>query len=226
MSTVSVSSHQIYRWYHSHYMYVITSSVCETFCPLYLWHHNYYVWKHKPVSWLHYTRHMYGIICAKEDVTFTLSPQATIFLTSHPLQAWHLTPCIRDRTNCIFVITTSSLISDPLFVWHHTHHRYSIFCTIEDITSSLYEIKPPFLRHHTHYILHRIDAISVTTSTVLIPHQLYLWDLILYMWQHHIHCIQHIFTIFVRSQPLYLCLQSTLFMISHPLCIWHCSHYV
>ena len=133
---------------------------------------------------------MYGIISTKEDVTFTLSHQITISLTSHPLQAWQNMPCIRDCTNCIFVITTSPLISHPLFVWHHTRHRYSIFCTIEDITSSLYEIKPPFLWHHTHDTLHRIDAISVTISTVLIPNELYLWDLILYMWWHHIHCIQ------------------------------------
>ena len=91
----------------------------------------------------------------------------------------------------ICVITPTVLrASHPLFVWHHTRHRYSIFCTIEDFTSSLYEIKPPFLWHHTHYILHCINVISVTTSTVLIPHQLYLWDLILYMWWHHIHCIQ------------------------------------
>ena len=208
--------------------------------------------------------HMYDIICATEDVTSTLSHQATIFMTSYPPQAWHHTHCIRHRTNCIFVNTTSPLISHPLlhditptisvtsyalyitsypllmsshysaydsttltyeatssmqfkiytiyltsqslvcvitptvsrtshphFVWHHTCHRYSIICTIEGITSSLYEIKPPFFWHHTHYIWYRIDSISVTTSTLLmISHQMYLWDLILYIWRHHIHCIQ------------------------------------
>ena len=92
----------------------------------------------------------------------------------------------------VCVITPTVLrASHPNFVWHHTWQRYSIFCTIEDITSSLYEIKPPFLWHHTHYIWHRINAISVTTSTLLmISHPLYLWDLILYICQHHIHCIQ------------------------------------
>ena len=184
-------------------------------------------------------------------------------MTSHPLQAWHYTPCIRHHTNSIFVITTSPLISPlwyditpsicitsyalhiisypllmsshyctydsrnltyettpsmqfkiysihmtsqslfcvithtvlrashPLFVWYHTRHWYSIFCTVENITSSLYEIKPPFLWHHTHYIWHHIDAISVTTSTLLmISYQLYLWDLILYTCRHYMHCIQ------------------------------------
>ena len=128
----------------------------------------------------------------------------------------------------VFVITPTLLrASHPLFVWHHTRYRYSIPCTIEDITSSLYEIKAPFLWHCTHYIWHRIDAISVTTSTLLmISHQIYLWDLILYICRHHIHCIQqHIHYIF-PSQPLFLCLTPTLCMMSHPLYIWHCTHYM
>ena len=210
------------------------------------------------------TQHMYEIICTTENVTSTLSQQSTIFMSSHPLQAWHHSPSIRHHTNCIFVITTSPLISHallnditpticvtsyalyitsypllktshyctyesttltykatsrmqfkiytilvtshslvcvmtptvssaspPLFVWHHSHHRYSIFCSIEGITSSLYEIKCPFVWHHTHYIWHCIDAISVTSSTLLmIWHQISLWDLILYICRHLIHCIQ------------------------------------
>ena len=99
----------------------------------------------------------------------------------------------------VCVITPTVLrASHPLFVWPHTQHRYSIICTIEDITSSLYEIKVPFLWCHTHCILHHIGAISVTTSILLmIPHQIYLWDLILCICQHHIHCTQqHIHYIF------------------------------
>ena len=107
----------------------------------------------------------------------------------------------------VCVITPNVLrASLPLFVWHHTHHRYGIFCTIEGITWSLYEIKPQVLWHHTHYIWHRIDAISVTTSTLLmISHQIYLWDLILYICRHHIHCIQkhiHYFCTITDTVPV------------------------
>ena len=129
VSTVSVSSHQLYRWYYGHYIYDITSSICETLCPLYLWHHNHYVWKHKPVSWLHHTRHMYDIICTTEDVTSTLSHQATIFLTSQPLQAWHHTSCIWYHNNCICHHNLSTDIT-PNFVWHDTHYMCDIICTI------------------------------------------------------------------------------------------------
>ena len=123
----------------------------------------------------------------------------TILLTT--AQPWHMKPhpvCSSKYTLSLWHHILYSVSSHPLFLWHHTRHRYSIFCTIEDITSSLYEIKAPFLWHHTHYILHCIDAISVTTSTLLkISHQLYLWDIILYICRHHIHCIQqHIHYIF------------------------------
>ena len=114
-------SQSLYVWYHI--------SICETFCPLYLWYCTHYVWQHNPVSWLHHTRHMYDIICTTEDITSTLSHQATVFMTLHPLQAWHHNPCIRHHSSCIFVITTSPLkshplcmTSHPLYVWHHTHY--------------------------------------------------------------------------------------------------------
>ena len=142
VSLVSVSSHQLYRWYHSHYVYDIAYSIGETYCPLYWWHRITYVWYHKPVGWLCNTRSMYDIICPTEDVTSTLSKQATIFMTSHPLQAWHHTPCIRHRTNCIFVITTSPLISHPLL--------YDITPTICVTTYALYITSYPQLMS-SHY---------------------------------------------------------------------------
>ena len=81
-----------------------------------------------------------------------------------------------------------------------------IFYTIEDITSSLYDIKPPFLWHHTRYIWHCIHCICVITSTVLmISRQLYLWDLIFYVWWHHIHCIQYHIYYICKSHTLSLC---------------------
>ena len=130
----------------------------------------------------------------------------------------------------VCVITHTVLrASHPLFDWHQTRHRYSIISTIEDIPSSLYEIKSPFLWHHTHYIWHRINAISVTTSTLLmISHQIYLWDLILYICWYHILCIvyNNLFTMFLPSQQLYLCLTPTLSMISHLLYSWHCTQYM
>ena len=117
-----------------------------------------------------------------------------------------------------------------------------IVCTIQDITSSLYDLNPPCLCHHTHYIWHRVHCICVITSTVLmISHQLYFWDLIHYNSRHHIHCIlrdRHSMT----SEPLHSWhqipyiwhhLQVSLhitsppgFTSSRPLYLWHHRHYV
>ena len=190
VSTVSVPSRQIYRWYHRHYMYDITFSVYETFCPLYLWHHTHYAWQHNPVCWLYQTRHMYDIICAPEDVTSTLTHQATIFMTSHPLQAWHHTPCIRHRTNCIFVITTSSLISHPLL--------YDITPTICVTSYALYITSYPLLMS-SHYCI--CDSTTLTYETT-------------FSTQFKIYTIQ------VTSQSLVCVITPTLLRTSHPLFVW------
>ena len=129
VSVVSESSQQIYRWYHNHSMYDITSSTCRTFWPLYLWHCTHYVWHYNAVCWLHHTRHMYDIICTTEDITSTISnkPQSlwlhihfrhditlpvsdfapTVSLSSQPLH-WYCTH---------FWMTSHSL-----YVWHHMHY--------------------------------------------------------------------------------------------------------
>ena len=152
-SIVSVSSHPPYWWHHSHYMDGNTSSISVTLYPLSIWHNIHYVWHHNTLCWWHHTRHMCGILCTADDIAYTLSHQTTVFMTSHPLQAWHHTPCIRHCTHCIFVITTSPLISHPLlnditpsycvtsYGLYRTSHPIlmsSQYCTY-DITASIYE---------------------------------------------------------------------------------------
>ena len=95
-----------------------------------------------------------------------------------------------------------------------------IICTIQDITSSFYDLKPPCLCHHTHYIWHRVHCICVITSTVLmISHQLYFWDHIRYNAWHHIHCIRH--------DSHWICvITPARSMILLPIYVWHHTHYV
>ena len=153
MSTVSRSSHPLYQWYHSDYMYDITSSIHVTSYLIYLWHHIHYVGNHNAVCGWHHTQNIYDNICTADDITSTLSNQATVFILSHPLQAWHHTHSIRHRPHCIFVITTSPLISHPIvydimpslcvpsYALHITSHLLLIsshYCTY-DITTSTYK---------------------------------------------------------------------------------------
>ena len=107
-------------------------------------------------------------------------------------------------------------------VWHHTHHLFGNFCTIQDITYLLYDIKPPFLGHHMHYIWHRIYCACVITSTVLmISHQLNFWDLIRYIWWHNIHCISYHSYWMCVITPTFSMIDITPFVCrtSHPLYI-------
>ena len=194
VSTVSVSSHQLYQWYHSHFMFDITSSICETFCLLYLWHCMHYVWHHNPLCWLHHTRHIYDIICTTEDVKSTLSLQATIFMTSHPLQAWHHTPCIRHCTNCIFVITTSPLISHPLL--------YDITPTICVTSHALYITSYPLLISSHYFSYDSTNWTYETTSSMQLK----------------------IYTILVTSQSVVCVITPTVLRASHPLFVWHHTH--
>ena len=149
-------------------MYDITYSIHVTSSPLYLWHHIQNVWQHNTVCWYH-TRHMCDIICTADDITSTLSHQTTVFMMSHPLQAWHHTHCIRHRTHCIFVITTSPLVSCPLL--------YDIISTICVTSYALY-ITSYQLLLSSHYCTYDItDSIYETTSS--------MWDTCtLYMWHH------------------------------------------
>ena len=168
-----------------------------------------------------------------------------ICMVSQTLNLWHhihyigyLPYSFHDNTKTIPVIsptifditTTVSVASHPLYQWHHhryashhTWHMYDIIHILHEITSAIYDINSQYLWHHNHYIWHHIHAISVITSTVLvISHQLNLWDLIQYIYGDIISiAYNNVFTIFVISQPVYLCITPTFFMISHPLCVWH-----
>ena len=95
-----------------------------------------------------------------------------------------------------------------------------IFCTIQDIASSFYDLRPPCLCHHTHYIWQRVHCICVITSTLLmISHQLYFWDHICYNSWHHIHYIWH------DSHWIFV-ITPTRSMISQPIYVWHHTHYM
>ena len=93
-STVSMSSHPLSQWYHSHPMYDITYSIHVTSYPLYLWHHIHYIRQQNTVCCWYHTRHMCDIICTTNDITSTLSHQTSVYdvtstkgMTSQPLHS-------------------------------------------------------------------------------------------------------------------------------------------
>ena len=59
---------------------------------------------------------MFFIPSTANDPASTLSHQTTVFMISHPLQAWQHSPSIRHRTDCVYVITPSTLTSHPVLL--------------------------------------------------------------------------------------------------------------
>ena len=134
---------------------------------------------------------MYDIICTTEDVTSTLSHEATMFMTSHPLQAWHHTHWIIHRTNCIFVITTSPVISHPLL--------YVITPTICVTSYALYIKSYPLLMSSNYCTYDSTTLTYETTSSMQFK----------------------IYTIHVTSQSLFCVITPTVLRASHPLFVWY-----
>ena len=94
---------------------------------------------------------MCDILCTADDNASTLSHHTTVFMMSHPLQAWHHTP-VSD------IAPTVSLSSQAPH-WYHTHFW---------MTSH-----PATLWHHMHYIDNCIQSLCYHT-TVLITTSIYV----------------------------------------------------
>ena len=159
-SPLYLTSRPLFLCHHTHSIDGITATIWMVSHPVYLWHHIHSIYdiistKYDiaTLCWWHHTRHMCDILCIADDITSTLSQQTTVFMMSHPPQAWYHTPCIRHCTHCIFVITTSPLISHPLlnditptfcvtsyalYITSHPIIMSSHFCTY-DFTTSRYE---------------------------------------------------------------------------------------
>ena len=144
---------------------------------------------------------MCDIVCTAVDIASTLSHHTTVFMMSHPLQAWRHTPCIRHWTHCNFVITTSPLISHPL---------------LNDILPTFwvtsYEL---YVTTHQSYVI---------TLLHLWHHSLYVWNHIQYEGQHTLNMWHHSHYLCHHTQ----CIDNitpTLFMTSNSPYVWHHLHY-
>ena len=220
LSFVYITSHMVYEWRHHHCILHHTHSISVITLTWWMIPHTMYIWIHTQYTYdtmdtLYYiksslddtiplfvcqgTHYFYDLISTIYDLTHT------VCMTTQALYCTHR----------IFAITSSPLISHPIVAWHHTRHMYGNIFTIQDIASSDDDIKPQLLGYQSYYICHRIHCICVITSTLLmISHQLSLWVLMRYIRRHHIHCLwHHIHYIFNIT--------STVSVSSHPHLRWY-----
>ena len=157
---------------------------------------------------MHYIEHHIHSLSHQTTVLMTAQP---LYMKPHPECRATYTLYMRHHSNYLCPHTPVETTSHAFFVWHHTRHICGIVCTIQDITSSIFDLKPPCLCRRSHYIWHCVHSIFVITSTLLmVSHQLYFWDHIRYSSQHHIHCIRH----------------DSHCMTSQPLLSWHQIPYI
>ena len=163
-------------------------------------------------------------------------------MMSDPLQAWHHTPCIRQYTHCIFIITTSPLISHPLlnditptfcltsYALYGTSHPIlmsSHYCTY-DITTSIYETTSSM--YGSIYTIHETSQpLSVSSHPLHRQHHTHsFYDITLAICvasfalyktshKHFMTSDQHVFLI----TPTILDIVSTVFVSSLPLYWWY-----
>ena len=124
-----------------------------------------------------------------------------VCLPSH--YAWHYTQYIFDITHNV------PILWKEVNVCHHSLYMYDTICTTYDITSTIFDI---ISTPHPLYWWYHSKSIYEVSSSIYV-------DIISIVYN-------KIFTIFVPSHPLYLFLTPTLSLISHPLYIWHCTHYM
>ena len=166
---------------------------------------------------------MYDIICTADDNGPTLSHKTTVFMMSHPLQVIQPSPCIRNRTRCIYIITPSALTSHPLlyditpifcvtsyelYITSHPILMSLLYCTY-DIRATIYEIASSIrgtyklnIWHHSHYLCHHSHCIeNITPTLFMTSHSPYVW--------HHLH--------YTRHHILTFWSQTSILRTSHPL---------
>ena len=193
-----LTSRPLYLCHHTHSIHDIIAKICMMSHPVYVWPPIHYIYDIRPsmydittLCWCHHNRHMYDIICTTDDITSILSHQTTLFMTSHPLQAWYHTHSIRHCTHCVYVIATSKQIPHPLL--------YDITPTLCLISYALYITSHPLLMS-THYCTYdSTTSIYETTSSMQ----------------------GNLYTIHETSQPLICVITPTVLTTSHPIFVWY-----
>ena len=198
-----------YLWCHIHFRHDITPPLSDIAPTVSFWpqaphwyNTNFWMTSHPPFvcHHMHYIEHHIQFLCHHTTVLMT---SQHLYMKLHPACRSKYTLYMRHQSHYLCPHTHCIDNIHPGFVWHHPRNVYGIVCSIQDITSSLYDLRPPCFSDHTHYIGHRVHCICVITSTVLmISHQIYLWDHIRYNSWYRIHSTRYD-SHFMTSQPLH-----------------------
>ena len=228
--SVSVWSHPLYRWYNTH-------SICDITSTVYMAQYALCMTSHQRFMTSQHSTHDI------KAIMFHLTPiisesTSTVSLSSHPDYRSYNTHCMYDNTATIcmtsyeldmtshplFMISHHAVTSHPLYSCHHTQDTWHrIRCSPTNIYSVLIIPHLLYVGHETHY---KYDITGILYDITLT-----LYDIkILYSWC-HIHAIHDStptlydikYPILVASQPLYVW-QDTSYVYDIILSIYDISH--
>ena len=189
ISTVSVSSHPLYWWYHINCIFEITFTIIHRIISIvYDMTVSLSVSSH-PLVWWYHNLCVYDI-------------KATICTTSYTLYKWShpyfmiLHPIIYDITCTVF------MTSLPLYLTLHPLYLCQDQCISYATLTLCMTSHTPYVWHRLHYTRYHILTLGPKTTVFMSSHPLYLTSCPLYLC-HHIHCIDDITsTVFLRSHSL------------------------
>ena len=148
ISTVSVSSHPLYR-NPTDSFYDITLTICVASFALYMTSHPHFMTSDNCVYVI--TPNIFGIV-------------TTVSVSSHPLYWWYHTSCMSEITSAIIHSMIYILYNMTDTVWHHNHFIHEIRFPKYDITSRVYDISFLYLWHHRHYICEYMSTLFNITQ--------------------------------------------------------------
>ena len=117
---------------------------------------------------------MCDILCTPDDIASTLSHHTTVFMMSHPLQAWHHTP-VSDIAPPLSLSPQALHWYPPLYWWYHTKCISEITSDIiHGIWSILYFMTPAVWHHKTAFMIS--DYLHMKSPPGFLTYRpLYLW---------------------------------------------------
>ena len=125
---VSLSSHPLYRHYHTHSLYDITLAICVSLFALY------------KTSYPHFMT----TNCRVYVITPTIFDiMSTLFVSSHPLYWWYHNNCVSEITSAIIHDIISIVYNMTAAVWHHNHCNHDIRVATYEFTSIVYDFSSP-----------------------------------------------------------------------------------